>query len=95
MYAATGLYCPACGATRSVYALLRGDFTAALVYNAALIASIFLIGTRALLMLCGYDRSVRKIDQLVGSWSIQSWAAIAVCWTIVRNLSIMHGILRP
>jgi uncharacterized protein DUF2752 len=34
LYAATHLLCPGCGATRAFYAMLHGDFRAALHYNA-------------------------------------------------------------
>lgn len=30
---ATGLTCPACGSTRAIFALLRGDFAAYMAYN--------------------------------------------------------------
>ena len=33
LYTATGIYCPGCGGTRSVYALLRGDIIKSLYYH--------------------------------------------------------------
>ena len=33
LYTVTGLYCPGCGGTRSVYFLLHGDFLRSLIYH--------------------------------------------------------------
>jgi len=33
LHAATGLHCPGCGLTRSVYSVLNGDFLQAVAYN--------------------------------------------------------------
>ena len=40
---ATGIYCPGCGSTRALRALVGGDFLAALRYNPLTIAVLFLI----------------------------------------------------
>ncbi len=34
LHSATGLHCPGCGLTRSVYSVLNGDFLQAVAYNA-------------------------------------------------------------
>ncbi|HUC84572.1 MAG TPA: DUF2752 domain-containing protein [Candidatus Acidoferrales bacterium] len=42
----TGLYCPGCGGTRALYALLHGDWTAAFRDNALLVAGLPLAAAR-------------------------------------------------
>ena len=42
LYASTGLYCPACGATRATLSLLRGDVASAIRDNALLLVSLVL-----------------------------------------------------
>ena len=40
IYEKTGFYCPACGGTRAVYALLQGDFLQSLWYHPVVIYSL-------------------------------------------------------
>lgn len=42
MLKATGLYCPGCGGTRSVGALLRGDIIGSITYHPAVICGVIL-----------------------------------------------------
>ena len=42
----TGLNCPSCGGTRALYALLHGNFSAALRNNALLVGGIFFLAAR-------------------------------------------------
>ncbi len=79
------LYCPLCGGTRSVSAMIRLDFLEALRYNAAVVILfvLFLIGDLVLLL-----RLLRKKEKW---WSIPSWCWIGATvfllgYTILRNL---------
>lgn len=78
-HAATGLFCPGCGGLRMVHDVLNGDFSAAVVDNVAA-----LIGLPLLLiwiLLC--RRSDRPwLTPASGAVIV----AIAVGWTVVRNL---------
>ena len=44
LHALTGIYCPGCGSTRCLYALLHGDVWLALAMNPLLVVSLPLLG---------------------------------------------------
>lgn len=48
VHALTGLYCPGCGSTRCLHALLHGDLPLALAMNPLLVISLPLLGLMAL-----------------------------------------------
>jgi hypothetical protein len=82
----TGLLCPACGGTRMVYDLLHGDWAHAWQDNAVLLLSLPLVaalyGQWAL-------ASVRKRPYRVplGRCGVAAVLAVAVLWTVGRNLA--------
>jgi hypothetical protein len=80
--ALTGLNCPGCGALRSVHALVHGDLSAALHFNAALM--IFLP-----ILLVTWLRAMGGRPPLAARWSrtaaVTSLALLAA-WTVARNL---------
>lgn len=84
-HAVTGLNCPGCGATRSLHALLHGNFFTALHDNALFIATIFFFALRGgwLLMnhLCG--RTPGDFLPLKLLWPLLAAAAI---FSVLRNL---------
>lgn len=47
-HALTGLYCPGCGSTRSLHALLHGDLATALAMNPLLVVALPLLAWMAL-----------------------------------------------
>lgn len=60
----TGWPCPACGATRGVVALLRGEFAEALRFNPLVllvVASVLAFDVYAVIALCGRGRRVRLL----------------------------------
>lgn len=84
-YAATHLLCPGCGSTRALYALLHGNFSAALHYNA-----MFTLLSPVLLFWLGvccyyvmrYDRLPRLI---IPRGAIVATVFAALLFTIARN----------
>jgi len=48
LHALTGIYCPGCGSTRCLYALLHGDVWLALAMNPLLVVSLPLLGLMSL-----------------------------------------------
>ncbi|AEV75065.1 Protein of unknown function (DUF2752) [Mycolicibacterium rhodesiae NBB3] len=78
-HAATGLYCPGCGGLRMVHDVLHLDLSAAVVDNV-----VALIGLPLLLAwIVLRRRSERPWMTPVAAVTI---VAIAVTWTVVRNL---------
>jgi hypothetical protein len=81
----TGLLCPACGGTRMVYDLMHGQFTAAWLDNRALLlASPLALALLARWIVEGLrgrrwrPRLSSRVQVLV--------LAVAVTWTVVRNI---------
>jgi hypothetical protein len=80
----TGLYCPGCGATRALHALVHGDIGRALAMNPLLVLSLPVIA----LMLA------RVAGWLPTSWQpltrrlsdARPWAALIITYAITRNL---------
>ena len=83
--AITGYDCPFCGFQRSVWALMRGDFVDAFLYNPYLyIISPYII----LLLLCVFGiipREGRLCRALYSRTSIIIAATLSISWWILRN----------
>lgn len=81
----TGLHCPGCGMTRSLYALLHGDFLAALRMNALFISGIFFLATRAgwFLLNRRQGRNSPAFFPLKWLWPL---LALLLIFTVLRNL---------
>lgn len=80
--AATGLYCPGCGGTRAVLALLDHDPGAAFRYNPLLV-----VGGGALIVLfaAGWWRR-REFWQARGLWLLGAALAAMLVFGVLRNL---------
>lgn len=82
----TGLNCPGCGATRGMHALLNGDVTTALHFNALLILFVPLIIYFLLnlvsIAIRGKNLGIGKLPP-AGIWT---FAAILLIFGVVRNL---------
>ena len=83
-HAATGLYCPVCGATRAAHYLLHGDLAAALHCNLLLVAAIpFLVW-----LLWDMARAFASHH----SWPGLSLSARQVGWLVA--VALVFGLLR-
>jgi Protein of unknown function (DUF2752) len=80
-FESTGLECPACGATRALYAFVHGDFTGAFRCHPAVPVLIFASVARAAAAWRGCTFSPKT-----PVWAaLTGWAAMAV-FTLARNL---------
>jgi len=81
----TGLNCPGCGMTRALYALLHGNFSAALHDNALFVLTLGTLALRGAWFLWNnfYGRSTGEIFPVKFLWSL---LAAALVFTILRNL---------
>ena len=85
------LYCPLCGGTRAVSALLRMDFVEALRYNAFVVVAVLAV---AVMDVVAFVRLLRKKERILPlpSWSWIPFVALLVVYTVLRNyLMIAHG----
>lgn len=81
----TGLNCPGCGMTRAAYALLHGEFSAAIRDNALLVGLGLLLVLRGAWF--GWNRFRRRPN---GQFFPARWLwmllALALIFTVLRNL---------
>jgi hypothetical protein len=81
----TGLDCPGCGATRAVYALLHGEWRAALRDNALFVAVLGLLALRG-----GWFTLNRYCGRANGDFFPAKWLwlllVVALAFTVLRNL---------
>lgn len=81
----TGLYCPGCGGLRSAHALAHGDIATALASNAAAVTAIAVFaGFWIFWVLCAARG--RPVALRLVPWQLWSVGALALAFTIVRNL---------
>ena len=86
------IYCPLCGGTRAIAALLRFDFVAALKYNAFVVLMCFVI---LALDVWAWVRYFQKKEPLVilPQWVWITGCSVLVAYFILRNLlMIVFGI---
>ena len=86
------IYCPLCGGTRAVAALVRLDFASAWRYNAFV---VLLCAVALALDVWAWVRYFQKKDVLLHlpKWSWITASAILLAYWILRNyLVIVHGI---
>ena len=89
----TGLNCPGCGTTRSLYALLHGRWLVALRDNALFIATLAVLSLRAVWL--GL-RHLRRLPPrpIIPTSSLIPWLVIALIFGVARNLPAL-AILSP
>ena len=88
-YTFTGLYCPGCGGTRALYAMLRLDILNAVRYNVAVPFGIFVYvyyNVRAVICLARKDISYFKSNRY---YLCIAFAIVFIGNFIVKNLLLL------
>jgi len=80
LHAMTGWWCPLCGGTRAVHAVLHGQFRIAAQDNALL-----LIGLPLLVARCWYRARTRP-GAALPAWAIVAFVLIGLGFSVLRNL---------
>ncbi|TAH46101.1 MAG: DUF2752 domain-containing protein [Dokdonella sp.] len=86
-HALTGLFCPGCGATRAVHALIHGNPLLALRMNLLATLAIPLLPLMLLRSLRGPGPAT------VWLTDARPWAALVLGFTLLRNLPLMPFLL--
>jgi hypothetical protein len=81
----TGLNCPGCGGTRSLYALLHGNFAPALKDNALFVAVLAAAVGRGIWFAAKKTRRL-PVGNFLPPKSLWALIAVAVIFTVLRNL---------
>lgn len=81
----TGLYCPGCGGLRSAHALAHGEFATALASNAAAVVAIAVFAGFWIFWVLRAARG-RPAGLHPVPWQLWSVGALALLFTVVRNL---------
>lgn len=94
-YSFTGLYCPGCGVTRAVRALLCLDFYQAFRYNAVFILSLPFLGAYFGALAISYIKTGEdKISEKISMAFPVALLIIVIIFGILRNLP-MFSFLAP
>lgn len=84
LHALTGLYCPGCGSTRALHALLHGDLPLALSMNPLLVAALPAV---ALMALSASGLLTRRLDPLMHVLANpRLWLVLLLGFAVLRNL---------
>lgn len=83
-YWLTGLYCPGCGTTRALHALLHLDVAQALTMNPLLVLALPLIALVFLRALDLLPAALHDLARRVGD--ARPWAAVVITYAVLRNL---------
>jgi hypothetical protein len=84
LHALTGLYCPGCGSTRALHALLHGDLAGAWAMNPLLVVALPLLAAMALNAAGWQPAGMQRLWRALGR--PLPWLAVLVGYTVLRNL---------
>lgn len=84
VFALTGLFCPGCGSTRAMHALLHGDVSRALAMNPLMVVSIPLLGIMAASR--ARWRAAIAACAALRLHSARGWATVLLAYAVARNL---------
>jgi len=97
-YKVTGLFCPGCGAQRSIHSLLTGNIIAAVHANILLIFCLPFLMVYYAIQTINFIRPHTniKINIVNRVWFIYLCALVVVCYWIARNVPVLEaGFLAP
>jgi hypothetical protein len=80
----TGLYCPGCGATRALHALVHGDVGQALAMNPGLTLALPLVVLLLLHALTALPRPLEAAATRISDARV--WAVAVIGFAVLRNL---------
>ena len=83
----TGLYCPGCGALRTVHALAHGDLRTAVGLNVLAVAGFVLLGVIWVRWTVREWRGVPRTT-VAPAWSLRLMAGVTVVFWVLRNLPV-------
>lgn len=81
----TGIYCPGCGGTRAVLALLRGDIVSSFIYYPTLLYTILLTGYWDVVLVASLIKKDETINRFAPWWIWFSVVGVLVLQWILRN----------
>ena len=80
----TGLFCPGCGTTRALHALLHGDLPGALAMNPLMVLSLPPV---AVLLAQALDVLPKPLEPLARRLAnARAWAVVVIGYAVLRNL---------
>lgn len=83
-HALTGLYCPGCGSTRALHALLHGDLAQAMAMNPLLVVALPVLALMALNAAGWKPQGSERFWCSIGS--PKAWLLVLLAYWLLRNL---------
>lgn len=82
----TGLYCPGCGTTRGLHALLHGRIIAALKYNVITVGAMPILAYSVAILIWRELTGIRPEPKVLPKWVTYGIAILIGVFWIVRNI---------